>query len=572
MKPTRLRADRLIPAVGAVALLLWAAYWIRIGTDTADGGYAVAVQLRIAQGDLPFVDELSPQALGALPGAPFVWLWHQLFGLSGLVLAARAFYVLVAAAVGVTAWRALRTTVSTPAAFAGIAVAGLAIPYGVPVLSYNTAPILACLLSAAALTATVQTHSRRWALLTGAALGVAATINPQYLPAGIVLGIVALAWLTRDLWIRVLAAAATPVVALGLWVLVVPGISSARNSFSYMQSSRTVAPAHERLSHNLDNLASQLQATSYLVMLAIAALVTVAVLARPRATITKVALALLPVAALVPVLRMAWRSLPRGATTSLTPTGDIGVTTLHGSAVVVGVLLVPGIVWLAREGTKPLVALATYAAGLGLVITPTLAASTASGPSRAIAAAGLAVPVLVLVTVAVDAAAGVRWSSLASVAAVAAMVGIATATTFPTVPADQADVSVSSGAWAGMRGQSYYVDAIKTLGAALSAHTTPHDRVLAISVPAALLMADIHAGTPMLWLTFQGAGNDRGVRWLEDPGHMPDAVLVYGFDASALADNVDLRTDPLAVFIRDNYTVVETSTSPLLTVLRRNAG
>src|SRR5689334_7316819 len=216
-----------------------------------------------------------------------------------------------------------------------------------------------------------------------------------------------------------------------------------------------VVPADARLRHNVDNLASQLQAPSYLVLLAVAALITIAVLARPRSTLTRIALALLPLAALVPVLRMAWRPLAKGATSSLTPTGDIGVTTLHGSAVLVGVLLVPCTAWLIREGNRPLAALATYAAGLGLVITPTLAASTASGPSRAIAAAGLAVPVLVLVTAAVNAAADARWSSLAplaAVAATAAMAGIATATTFPTVPADDADVSVSSGAWAGMRG------------------------------------------------------------------------------------------------------------------------
>jgi hypothetical protein len=569
----RPRTDHLILAVGTLALLAWAVSWIRTGTDTADGGYAVAAQLRLAQGDLPFADELSPQILGAIPGAPFVWLWHTLFGLSGIVLAARAFYLVVVLAARAVAWRALRSTVSAPAAFAGVAISCLAVPYSLPVLSYNTVPILASILSAAALTATVQTASRRWALLTGAALGVAATTNPQYLPAGIVLGIVAIAWLGRDLWIRVLAAAATPVVALGLWVLIVPGVSGARNSFSYMQDSRTVvAPAGERLRHNVDNLVQQLFVPSYLVLLALAALVTVAVLVRPRAVVSRIGIAVLPVAALVPVIRMATRDLPRGATSSLTPTGDIGVTTLHGSAVLVGVLLVPCVAWLSREGRRPLLALASYAAGLGLVVTPTLAASTASGPSRAVAAAGLAVPVLLLVTVAVEAAGKLRWAfaPLTSVAAVAAMAGIAAATSFPTVPAGDADMSVTSGAWAGMRGRPTDIGAIRAIGAALKAHTTSEDRVLAIGAPSALLMADIHAGTPMLWLTFGGDANERGVQWLED--HTPDAVLVYGYDAQALAGDGELSSDPLARYVRDNFTVVESSSTPSLTVLRRTAG
>jgi hypothetical protein len=219
-----------------------------------------------------------------------------------------------------------------------------------------------------------------------------------------------------------------------------------------------------------------------------------------------------------------------------------------------------------------MLALGSFALGLGLVVTPVLAASTASGPSSGIAAAGLAVPVLVLAMTAVEAAASVRWpvAAIASAATVAAMAGTASATTFPTVPVNAADTSMSSGAWASMVGRSSYVASIRAVGAALSAHAEPDDRVLAVSVPAFALMADVRSGTPMLWLSFWGDGNRRGVEWLDQDGHHPDVVIVYGYDADALADDAELRTDPLAEYIRSNFTVVEISTAPAMTILRRN--
>jgi hypothetical protein len=559
-------------ALSTTLIALWAAFWVRFGTDTADGGFAVAAQLRIAQGDEPFRDELNPLILGALPGAPFVWLWHQLFGLSGIVLAARVTFVVAAAVAGAISYRALRNVLAPASAFSGVTVALLALPYGLPVLSYNTVPILGTVVSATALLATVETASRRWAVVSGAALGVAAVSNPQYLPTGIVLAVVAIAWLARALWIRVLAAAAAPLAVLGLWLVLFPGINRVDKAVTYLRDTRSlVIPGNVRLRHNLDNLVSQLGATSYVVLLVLAALTTLAVLLRPRWWATRATLALLPAASLLPVLRVAWRQLPPGSTSSLTPTGDIGVTVLHGSAALVTVLFLPCVAWLARTGRRSLLALATYGVGLGVVLTPTLAYSTASGPSRAIAAAGLAVPVLVLVVTAVEAGRSLPWpgSQLAALAVVAAMAGIASATIFPTVPIEDVDQPITSGAWAGMRGRPADVASIRFLHDALVKYTSPGERVLGISTPALTLMADVRPGTPSLWLAFWGDSNFEAVEWLEKPAHMPDAVLVYGFDAAHLAQDPALRTDPLAAFIRDNFTVVDSSTSPAMTVLRR---
>jgi hypothetical protein len=560
----------VVVAVAACSLMLWALAWVRVGADTRDGGFAVALQLRVAQGDMPFRDEFNPVVLGALPGAPFVWLWHEWFGLTGLVLASRVFFVLVAAGVMFLAYRGLRESVTAPAAFAGIAVATLALPYGIPVLSYNTIPVLGSVLSASAFAATVATGSRRWAALSGAALGVAALSNPQYLPTGLVLGVVSIAWLERQLWSRLLAAAAAPLVAFGVWALLVPGLNNIRTAVHYLRETRAlVLPADQRLRNNLENLYSQLTAPSYLVVVSAAAVVTVLLIARPRSRLAAAGLALLPIAALLPVLRMAWRTVPAGTESSLTSTGEIGVTTLHGAAMIVSVLFVPGMAWLARARHRALTAATTYAVGLGVLMTPIIASSTASGPSRAVAAVGLSTPVLMLTVMAVHGACRSGWfAGAAGLGAVMAMVGIATATSFPGVPPVAANESITSGAWAGMSGRPVDASIIRTMQTALDRVSDPGDRVLAVASPSYPLFSDVRAETPMLWIAFWGDANRDAVEWLRQPGHRPDVVLVYGYDGTGLSSATELRRDPLAAYIREGFSVVESSTSPAYTILR----
>lgn len=575
MNSRRIEVDAWLVALGTVLLAVWSVFWIRYGADTADGGFAVGIQLRVAEGDLPFVDEQSLLVLGALPGVPFVWLWHQLFGLDGIVLAARVAFLLVAAATCLVAYRALRTAVAPSAAFAGVVIAALALPYDIPVLSYNTVPVLCSLLSGAALVATVETGHRRWAIVSGAALGVAAASNPQYLPAGLVLGVVALVFLARSLWVPLLAAAATPLVALGLWIVLVPGVSSFLNSLRYMQEARDVLiPGHVRLGHNLENLASQLLVPSYLVVLSGGALVALGLVLRPSSPYPRLGLAVLPLAASLPVLRMALRTLPVDVTSAMTETGEIGVTTMHASAAAVSVLIVPALVWLTRDRRRSLIVVSTYAAGLALVVTPVVASSTASAPARGIAAAGFTVPLLIVTVIAIEAIAPLRVriaGPLAALAAVAAMAAVASATVFPLIPVRDYDVAIRSGAWAGMQARQLDVERIREMTGLLESNVDDNSRVLGVAAPALPLFSDVRQGAPMLWFSFAGDANRRGVEWLAQPAHTPEFALVFGYDALAFADDPVLRDDQLAQFIRDNYTVIESVAEPSpMTLLRHD--
>src|SRR5450756_1460194 len=103
----RLTAGTLSVAFVVVAL---AAYRASLGASFYDDTYYVTSAVRLAQGARLFVDEMSLQALGQVPVVPFVKAWMALFGLSGLVLATRLLYVVVATgAVSYTHLRAHET-------------------------------------------------------------------------------------------------------------------------------------------------------------------------------------------------------------------------------------------------------------------------------------------------------------------------------------------------------------------------------------------------------------------------------------------------------------------------------
>ncbi len=99
------------------ALLAAGSWRASVGLDLGDGSHVVGLGMRLAQGDLPLADEMNLQALGSLPAVPFVWVWLQVVGNEGVILASRVSFAVVAALAGWVSWRALRPMV-------GPAVAG----------------------------------------------------------------------------------------------------------------------------------------------------------------------------------------------------------------------------------------------------------------------------------------------------------------------------------------------------------------------------------------------------------------------------------------------------------------
>jgi hypothetical protein len=138
-------------------------------------------------GDAPFFDEMNPQATGSLLAVPFTWLWTQLFGMTGLVLASRIFFVAVAFGVGFLACRALRMALRPVTAAIAAAAPLMALPYHFGQISYNTMPILGLVLGTAAGFAAILRRDRRWAFVCGAAVAVGVLSFPLIVVGGVIL-------------------------------------------------------------------------------------------------------------------------------------------------------------------------------------------------------------------------------------------------------------------------------------------------------------------------------------------------------------------------------------------------
>jgi len=185
----------------AVALAAAAIVRARYGVDLSDSSHAVELSLRLAQGDLPFRDEMNVQVLGAWPAVPFVWAWEHVVGLDGVVLASRVWFVAVCAGVGAVSWRAMRPAFGRGTSACALAVALLPAAYNQQVVSYNTTPALMYLLAVSCgLGATVRCArcARPYAVSAGAAAALGALSHPVTAPAAAVLTVVLVVLLRRQ--------------------------------------------------------------------------------------------------------------------------------------------------------------------------------------------------------------------------------------------------------------------------------------------------------------------------------------------------------------------------------------
>src|SRR5690606_13633620 len=93
-----------LAALGVLGMLL---FWrAMLGLDMSDEAHVVALARRVATGAVPFRDEMNIQMLGSLPAVPFTWLWLNVVGTDGLVVASRVFFLVLCAGTLVIASRA----------------------------------------------------------------------------------------------------------------------------------------------------------------------------------------------------------------------------------------------------------------------------------------------------------------------------------------------------------------------------------------------------------------------------------------------------------------------------------
>jgi hypothetical protein len=220
-----LREMRLV-RWSAILLAIFACWWSTVGADLSDDAHNIALAWRMSLGDAPFIDEMNPQATGSLLAVPFTWLWTQLFGMTGLVLASRIFFVAVAFGVGFLAYRALRTALRPVTAAIAVAAPLMALPYHLGQISYNTMPILGLVLGTAAGFAAILRRDRRWAFVCGAAVAVGVLSFPLIVVGGVILLVAVLALSRRrEVVASVVLGGLAVSVPFGLWLVVGVGPS-----------------------------------------------------------------------------------------------------------------------------------------------------------------------------------------------------------------------------------------------------------------------------------------------------------------------------------------------------------
>jgi hypothetical protein len=183
------------------------AYWrLFYGIDFTDESYYVAVAYRFVLGAKPFVDETSvQQTTTGILLYPFVRLYHDLAGRTGIVLFVRNLHFAMALALGTVTWLALRRLLGLrTAALVGIA-AFVFVPFDIPSVSYDSAG--SAFFTAGCLLGFLARSDPRARLPAGIALGVAAFAYPPLL-----VGVVAVCalHLARRAWSLVATALGLP--------------------------------------------------------------------------------------------------------------------------------------------------------------------------------------------------------------------------------------------------------------------------------------------------------------------------------------------------------------------------
>ena len=105
-----------------------------------------------------------------MPRQTVVWAWRELFGLTGIMLAVRLYYVSLATAGAAVAYRLLRPSFHPLAALAGVSIPLLAPPYHLLAPTYNTTAALAFTLAVAFGVAAIRDRRAGFAVAFGCAI------------------------------------------------------------------------------------------------------------------------------------------------------------------------------------------------------------------------------------------------------------------------------------------------------------------------------------------------------------------------------------------------------------------
>lgn len=548
---TRLR-ERVRGVSGATTVLVLAGLWrSTLGVDLSDEAHAVALAVRIAGGGVPFQDEMNTQALGALPAAPFTWLWLHTVGSTGVVVVNRLLFVAGTLAVGMASYRFLRGHLPPWAAWAAVATPLCAPAYNILVVSYNTVPLWSLVLGTSAGLAAIR--EKRAAPTITATLALAAGVAcypPMVVAAAPMLAVVLLRARSREVtrWVVVVGTAAA--IGVGLVFLLV---------FTVPAVSDTLRYAGDFLGHRLPTAArwrntTQLWTTELLrprhLPATVLALALAALAARrpPRHRLTAAVAVLTVVAAVAP----AWvaandQGRPFGA-----------AATVAATYLVLALLPATVVLALRHQGVVRELALVGLAGG---PLVPVIVQTTSSGPAWGVLFLGLAPLSLAVVAAWATLVELPRFQSLVAVPVVmvaAVLLLVVFRQPAPWLLTER----VTAGPFAGSLTTPAVARELATLDARIDTLVGSSRTLLIYWHPGAYLLSDARPDTPLLWLINDGAANAELVPWMEEHPH-PDVVLVHRVAVDTAGSWARLvATDPLVAWLDGQYQVTAPTDSP----------
>ncbi|MCH8613826.1 hypothetical protein [Arsenicicoccus dermatophilus] len=553
------RATREERGVGlaALGLLLWFLVRVRSGADLYDGSHVVALAQRIAQGDSLFGDEMNAQAVGSAAGAPFVWVWTHLVGQTGIVLAYRYCYLLVALLVGILCYRALRTRLRPLIAFVAVSASLIVTSYHVVGLSYNTVPTLAMVvLSCCGMAAVLgpPDQARRWVLPVGLLAPLGAVSLQSLLPA-VGLSLVVLAVLLWRAGRRaavwwLLGAALLVTVPVAGYFLGVVGWPRIQETITYtVDYQRPRSTPVERLTFTSLSWLKELTTPVRLPAVLLAASAAIPRLA-PRWR--QWALVVLPVVLGLTSLLSLWLH----NSNVMRYSGSIQLYT--------AILLVPVCLWWVTSRRDPevttLLLLATPTAVVGH---PAVAATTFAGPwygEFPPASVALAIATTVGAARVVQGIRGrVETRPLRAFVLVSTVTLALTqlATNFYSGPPWQALTPAPSGAYSGLYSGGRELWHLQLVQRTTDRWVRPGETLMVYgAVTGAFLTTGARANTNIIWLEDFGGEGRYTVDWMRRTGRTPDVVLVSTDAIQGDGIEAMMHRDPILAALRDTHEVV----------------
>ncbi|MBW3085050.1 hypothetical protein KEM60_01242 [Austwickia sp. TVS 96-490-7B] len=551
----RPRTETLGVAVTAALLVSWAIWRIRYGASFHDDGHVIAQAWRLSLGDQLFIDELNVQTLGAAPAVPFVRLWVSWHGLTGLVLACRVFFLTSAALAAAVCFMALRRRVGPAAALAGGVSGLLVLPYNLFQFSYNSSPVVALHVAIAAAAAGVWTGTRRWYVIAAASAAAACATFPNMLPSAVwLLGATAVIGRRHHAWRSLVVGGTVVGLPFLVWLLCVPGWGALQHTVDF-----TIAYQGDRLplSTRLGNALSvyaDLFHRRYLPMHLGVGLALVGAL-RPGWAVWRVAGTSVAVIALAAVHVL---SAARGDAAAVFR-GSMTATAM----VLVVILVVPVCVdaWYRRD--RAVGVLFVLAAPAAVIQVPLVAATTSSGPMRAVHGVGASMLVSALsvgwVRMVRDLA-GPRhgWAKgLAGLVVILPLAAVGTWGVAAQPPVTTMTAHIDQGAWAGVWTDQGTKTAYDERLRLLRRWVTPGSRLMLIGSPGAYLIGDAIPATPILWMEEYGPANETTVQWLRTSGDAPQIVMVDRERLRSGSIQGDADRDPLMAYLSRSYRQVD---------------